>query len=94
LQLNYYADLLTPVQVGRFLPGVFPDFPPATFGLFFNLSPLGQKKMLKLVVVVAAVTSSLVEAQLTGTQKTNVELDMKLSVCTGSMNCVTGLHPR
>jgi hypothetical protein len=50
--------------------------------------------MLKLVVVVAAVTSSLVEAQLTGTQKTNVELDMKLSVCTGSMNCVTGLHPR
>jgi hypothetical protein len=55
---------------------------------------LGQKKMLKLVVVVAAVTSSLVEAQLTGTQKTNGELDMKLSVCTGSMNCVTGMHPR
>jgi hypothetical protein len=47
--------------------------------------------MLKLVVVVAAVTSSLVQAQLTGNLKTNVELDMKLSVCTGSMNCVTGL---
>jgi hypothetical protein len=47
--------------------------------------------MLKLVLLLLAL-SWRVPAQLTGTQKQNVELDLKLSVCTGAMNCNTGHH--
>ena len=51
-------------------------------------SRLKTIKMLKLVLLLL-VSNAL--AQLTGNLKQNVELDMELAVCTGAMNCQTGI---
>ena len=45
--------------------------------------------MLKLLLL--AVVAAMVRGQLTGNLKGNIELDSKLSVCTGPGSCVTGL---